>query len=90
MFVQVTGLDGAGKLAETLRSRGVKKLEFVSDEGLTVLNDIVPGIRKPVALYVGINSDCVWSFSFLLSVGWTELLFSPSLIGRQVLCSFLI
>ncbi|KAK7102398.1 N-fatty-acyl-amino acid synthase/hydrolase PM20D1.2-like [Littorina saxatilis] len=46
---EVAGLDGAYNLAETLRLRGVKKLEFVSDEGLTVLNQIVPGIAKPVA-----------------------------------------
>ena len=67
VFVQVRGLDGARNLAETLRSRGVKKLEFVSDEGLTVLNDVVPGIKKPVAVYVGINMT-VFVFFLLFSL----------------------
>ena len=68
MFVQVTGLDGAHNLAETLRSRGVKKLEFVSDEGLTVFNDVVPGIKKPVAVYVGINMTVFVVFFFSLCI----------------------
>ncbi|KAK7489673.1 hypothetical protein BaRGS_00019068 [Batillaria attramentaria] len=47
---EVTGLDGAYNLAETLRSRGVTKLEFISDEGLTVVHGIVPGLTKSAGL----------------------------------------
>jgi carboxypeptidase PM20D1 len=46
---EVGGGRGAAKIAELLRSRGVS-LEFVLDEGLNVLNGIVPGIAAPVAL----------------------------------------
>lgn len=47
---EVTGLDGAHAIAETLKSRGLKTLQFLSDEGLCILTDVVPGISKPVAL----------------------------------------
>ena len=43
------GHRGAAKIAELLRSRGVS-LEIVVDEGLNILNGIVPGTDSPVAL----------------------------------------
>ena len=75
MCVQVTGLDGAHNLAETLKSRGVTELEFVSDEGLTVVQNLVPGMTKPVALYVGIEM-LVFVFLFHHPVYWAEVLFA--------------
>jgi carboxypeptidase PM20D1 len=49
---EVGGSRGAAQIAALLRSRGTS-LEFILDEGLNVLNGIVPGIAAPVAL-VGI------------------------------------
>jgi carboxypeptidase PM20D1 len=46
---EVGGQRGAAKIAELLRSRSVE-LEFVLDEGMNILNGIVPGISSPVAL----------------------------------------
>ena len=46
---EVGGSRGAARIAELLRSRGVS-LDFVLDEGLNVLNGIIPGIAAPVAL----------------------------------------
>jgi carboxypeptidase PM20D1 len=43
------GHRGAAKIAALLRSRGVS-LELVVDEGLNILNGIVPGTDSPVAL----------------------------------------
>lgn len=49
---EVGGHGGAARIAELLRSRGVE-LDFVLDEGMNILNGIVPGISSAVAL-VGI------------------------------------
>ena len=46
---EIGGNDGAAKIAEQLRVRGVE-LEFVLDEGMNILSGIVPGISPPVAL----------------------------------------
>lgn len=46
---EVGGHYGAAKIAELLRARGVE-LEFLLDEGMNILNGIVPGISSPVAL----------------------------------------
>jgi carboxypeptidase PM20D1 len=46
---EIGGNNGAAKIAEDLRRRGVE-LEFVLDEGMNILNRIVPGISSPVAL----------------------------------------
>ncbi|XP_076070913.1 N-fatty-acyl-amino acid synthase/hydrolase PM20D1.2-like isoform X1 [Mytilus galloprovincialis] len=51
---EVTGVDGAKAVGQELQARGLKKLEFLLDEGLTVLNGFLPGIQKPVAL-IGIG-----------------------------------
>ena len=46
---EIGGADGAVKIAALLASRGVKA-EFSHDEGLAVVEGIVPGIAQPVAL----------------------------------------
>jgi carboxypeptidase PM20D1 len=46
---EVGGDDGARRIAELLRQRGVK-LRFAIDEGLLITHGMVPGVAKPVAL----------------------------------------
>jgi carboxypeptidase PM20D1 len=46
---EVSGMRGAAKIAALLKSRGVQ-LDFVIDEGLLVLEGVMPGISKPTAL----------------------------------------
>jgi len=46
---QVTGFDGAAEIAQILQQQGVK-FEFVHDEGSTVLKDVIPGLRQPLAM----------------------------------------
>jgi carboxypeptidase PM20D1 len=46
---EVSGLRGALPVAELLKSRGVK-LDWVLDEGLLVLDGVLPGLTKPAAL----------------------------------------
>ena len=50
LLFQVTGLDGALAISDLLWERGVGKLEFIVDEGLTVTNKLIPGIDDQVAL----------------------------------------
>jgi len=46
---EVSGLRGAAQIAATLKARGVH-LDFVIDEGLLILQGVMPGIAKPTAL----------------------------------------
>jgi carboxypeptidase PM20D1 len=46
---EVGGLRGARPIAELLQSRGVR-LDWVLDEGLLVLDGVLPGLSKPSAL----------------------------------------
>nr|XP_033774720.1 N-fatty-acyl-amino acid synthase/hydrolase PM20D1 isoform X3 [Geotrypetes seraphini] len=46
---EVSGRDGARKIASKLESAGVR-LSFLSDEGLAVLDGVMKGIERPVAL----------------------------------------
>lgn len=46
---EVGGMRGAAQIAALLKQRGVR-LEFVLDEGLLVLDGILPGLSKPAAL----------------------------------------
>ncbi|KAM4699125.1 N-fatty-acyl-amino acid synthase/hydrolase PM20D1 [Discoglossus pictus] len=46
---EVSGHKGAMKIVKKLQSQGVK-LIFVLDEGLAVLDGVVPGVGRPVAL----------------------------------------
>ena len=46
---EVSGLRGARPIAELLKSRGVE-LDWVLDEGLLVLDGVLPGLANPAAL----------------------------------------
>ncbi len=46
---EVSGARGAAQIAATLKARGVH-LDFVIDEGLLILQGVMPGIAKPTAL----------------------------------------
>lgn len=46
---EVGGLEGAEKIAQTLKSRGTE-IEFVSDEGGFVSLGLMPGVSAPVAM----------------------------------------
>src|SRR5205085_8241428 len=46
---EVSGLRGAQPIAQLLKSRGVR-LDWVLDEGLLVLDGVLPGLAKPAAL----------------------------------------
>ena len=47
--LQVGGDDGAYFISERLKERKVK-LEFLLDEGMTIISGIITGTRIPVAL----------------------------------------
>ncbi|CAG0883660.1 unnamed protein product [Darwinula stevensoni] len=51
---EVSGRQGAAKIAEVLHNRGVKTMDFVLDEGFVVLTNALPGVQVPVAL-VGVS-----------------------------------
>nr|XP_045622748.1 N-fatty-acyl-amino acid synthase/hydrolase PM20D1-like isoform X1 [Procambarus clarkii]XP_045622749.1 N-fatty-acyl-amino acid synthase/hydrolase PM20D1-like isoform X1 [Procambarus clarkii]XP_045622750.1 N-fatty-acyl-amino acid synthase/hydrolase PM20D1-like isoform X1 [Procambarus clarkii]XP_045622751.1 N-fatty-acyl-amino acid synthase/hydrolase PM20D1-like isoform X1 [Procambarus clarkii]XP_045622752.1 N-fatty-acyl-amino acid synthase/hydrolase PM20D1-like isoform X1 [Procambarus clarkii] len=46
---EVRGRDGAGHIARLLQGRGVQ-LDFVLDEGMPVLDKVIPGIPVPTAM----------------------------------------
>jgi len=46
---EIGGREGAAKMAELIKARGPKP-EFSLDEGLAVVQDMLPGVDKPVAL----------------------------------------
>jgi len=46
---EIGGHNGAGKIGELLRGRGVE-LEFVLDEGMNIVDGVIPGIAAPAAL----------------------------------------
>lgn len=46
---EVNGLDGAQKITQLLHDRGVH-FDFVLDEGLFVLDGVLPGVSSPVAM----------------------------------------
>lgn len=47
---EVEGRDGAAAIGRFLREKGVKQLEFILDEGMMVLERMLQGLKKPVAL----------------------------------------
>ncbi|XP_046355018.2 N-fatty-acyl-amino acid synthase/hydrolase PM20D1-like [Haliotis rufescens] len=47
---EVAGTDGAAAIAERLTQKGVRRLEFLSDEGLCVLDGIVPGMKTTTSM----------------------------------------
>lgn len=48
-LLKVSGLQGAVSIMRTLKQRGVR-LSFVLDEGLAVLDGVIPGLQGPAAL----------------------------------------
>ena len=50
VLFKVSGKRGAQELAKALRARGVKRLDFVLDEGFPVAQNVFPGTDRPVAL----------------------------------------
>lgn len=48
-FYKVGGGEGAFRIAELLKSRGVE-FEFLLDEGPGVISGVISGVDKPVAL----------------------------------------
>lgn len=46
---ELGGDNGAGKIAETLKARGVR-FAWMEDEGAGVVKDLIPGVDAPVAL----------------------------------------
>ena len=55
---EIGGRRGAATIAELLNSRGLK-LEYVLDEGFTIIEDMMPGIAKAVALIGFAEKGCV-------------------------------
>uniref|UniRef100_A0A8D2N0W3 Peptidase M20 domain containing 1 n=1 Tax=Zonotrichia albicollis TaxID=44394 RepID=A0A8D2N0W3_ZONAL len=51
---RVSGLKGARRIAALLEARGVK-LSFLLDEGSAVLDGIIAGVKKPVAIELFFN-----------------------------------
>lgn len=49
LFFKINGLNGAMNIVRILKQRGVQLL-FVMDEGLTILDGIIPGLEGPAAL----------------------------------------
>lgn len=47
---EVGGFDGAAAIRQALRARNVRQLEFILDEGMMVLEGLLPGLKRPVAL----------------------------------------
>ncbi|GAB3196635.1 carboxypeptidase PM20D1 [Pontibacter aydingkolensis] len=46
---EIGGENGAGKISEVLEKRNIK-LEAVFDEGLAVVEDVIPGVKQQLAL----------------------------------------
>src|SRR5690606_29719373 len=40
------GLDGAAEIVKHLAGSGLKKLEYVLDEGMMMFHEMIPGIRR--------------------------------------------
>jgi carboxypeptidase PM20D1 len=51
---EISGAQGAVKIVERLREKGVKQIAFAIDEGLAVTNGMMPGIDGPVA-FIGVT-----------------------------------
>jgi len=62
---EVSGQRGAAQIAALLKSRGAQ-LDFVIDEGLLVLDGVMPGLKQPAAL-VGIAEKGYMSVQLTVS-----------------------
>jgi carboxypeptidase PM20D1 len=64
---EVGGLNGAAQLASLLRARGVRP-DYVLDEGLAIIEGIVPGVSRPVAL-IGVAEKGYLTLELSVEVG---------------------
>jgi len=55
---EIGGQHGAGKIAQLLKSRGIR-LDYVLDEGLTITEGMIPNISRPVALIGIAEKGCL-------------------------------
>lgn len=62
---EIGGEEGAKKIAEYLEQQGVQ-LEFLMDEGGSILHGVVPGLQKPVAV-IGIAEKGYVSFELTVN-----------------------
>ena len=51
-IIQVGGDRGAKNLAGVLRKRGVTELEYIIDEGMPIVKNMIPGIKENIAMSV--------------------------------------
>ncbi|XP_052780616.1 N-fatty-acyl-amino acid synthase/hydrolase PM20D1.2-like [Mya arenaria] len=77
---EVTGLDGAKAISDMLWERGVRKFEFIVDEGLTVTNGIIPGMTSQTAL-VGVSVKGYMDIGVVGSPGHSSMPPPESTIG---------
>jgi carboxypeptidase PM20D1 len=79
---EVSGLRGALPIAELLKSRGVR-LDWVLDEGLLVLDGVLPGLSQPAAL-IGLAEKGYATFFLSLDTapGHSSMPPARSAIGR--------
>lgn len=80
---EVGGKRGAVAIAALLRERGVK-LDYVIDEGLLILNGVVPGLAKPAAM-LGVAEKGYASFRLDVSVAPGHSSMPPSQTAIGVL-----
>ncbi len=80
---EVSGLRGALPIAQLLKSRGIA-LEWVLDEGLLVLDGVLPGLSKPAAL-IGLAEKGYGTFFLSLDTapGHSSMPPAQSAIGRM-------
>lgn len=80
---EVSGLRGAQPIAELLKSRSVR-LDWVLDEGLLVLDGVLPGLSKPAAL-IGLAEKGYGTFFLSLDTapGHSSMPPQHSAIGRM-------
>ena len=49
-LVQVFGRMGAMQVAALLEARGVRRLQYVLEEGMVIVERVLPGLSRPVAM----------------------------------------
>uniref|UniRef100_A0A4W3GKN8 Peptidase M20 domain containing 1 n=2 Tax=Callorhinchus milii TaxID=7868 RepID=A0A4W3GKN8_CALMI len=78
---EVGGDNGARNIAATLESRGVK-LSFLLDEGSVILDHIIPGLKKPVAVIaVTEKGQALFSLKVNTQTGHSSMPMRESSIG---------
>ena len=49
-LLQVFGQMGAMQVSALLEARGVRRLQYVFDEGMPIVERVLPGLSRPVAM----------------------------------------